>query len=291
MAAPKRHRKRIKMVLPIRVWGTDANGKPFVCLSHTLDVTPHGARIGGFSAVVSPGERIGITRGMQKAHFRVAWVGQRGSPTEDQIGVQLLELDKDVWGLKLPEAEPDDYNAAESRNNAAAAPVSAPPAPPRPDTAYITDQVRKAVQQLQRVEELIKNSSVDRAVLREFRTSVSHARNTSWAVEKWLAGGKAEDPYSVLVFLNTERVQTAAFMCAALAQDFPNIRTTIPKATLESLLQSVGDLFAQLANFEFEGDAAAEGATPPSDEVAPAPSPTDFETVAEQASANGNGEF
>ncbi len=291
MAAPKRHRKRIKMVLPIRVWGTDANGKPFVCLSHTLDVTPHGVRIGGFSAVVSPGERIGITRGMQKAHFRVAWVGQRGSPTEDQIGVQLLELDKDVWGLKLPEAEPDDYNAAESRNNAAAAPVSAPPAPPRPDTAYITDQVRKAVQQLQRVEELIKNSSVDRAVLREFRTSVSHARNTSWAVEKWLAGGKAEDPYSVLVFLNTERVQTAAFMCAALAQDFPNIRTTIPKATLESLLQSVGDLFAQLANFEFEGDAAAEGATPPSDEVAPAPSPTDFETVAEQASANGNGEF
>lgn len=291
MAAPKRHRKRIKMVLPIRVWGTDANGKPFVCLSHTLDVTPHGARIGGFSAVVSPGERVGITRGMQKAHFRVAWVGQRGSPTEDQIGVQLLELDKDIWGLKLPEAEPDDYGAAEARNNAAAAPVSAPAVPRRLDTAYITDQVRKAVQQLQRVEELIKNSSVDPAVLREFRTSVSHARNTSWAVEKWLAGGKAEDPYSVLVFLNTERVQIAASMCAALAQEFPNIRTTIPKATLESLLQSVGELFSQLANFEFEEDAAADGATPPSGEVAPASSPTDFEIVAEQASANGNGEF
>src|SRR5690242_15194989 len=102
MSEAKRSRKRVKMVLPIRVWGTDSSGKPFVCLAHTLDVTPNGARIGGFGPPVNVGERIGITRGMKKAHFRVAWIGRVSSPTEEQIGVELLDADRDIWGLQLP---------------------------------------------------------------------------------------------------------------------------------------------------------------------------------------------
>ena len=49
----QRKNSRTKMVLPLRVWGTDANGNPFVQLAHTLDVSAHGARLAGFRAALS----------------------------------------------------------------------------------------------------------------------------------------------------------------------------------------------------------------------------------------------
>ena len=41
----KRKNSRTKMVLPLRVWGTDATGKTFMLMAHTLDVSPTGARL------------------------------------------------------------------------------------------------------------------------------------------------------------------------------------------------------------------------------------------------------
>ena len=75
----QRKNSRTKMVLPLRVWGTDANGNPFVQLAHTLDVSAHGARLAGFRAALSAGDIVGVQYRLQKSQFRVAWVGRPGS--------------------------------------------------------------------------------------------------------------------------------------------------------------------------------------------------------------------
>jgi hypothetical protein len=249
MAAPKRHRKRIKVVLPIRVWGTDANGKPFVSLSHTLDVTPTGARIGGVTDAVAPGDRVGITRGMKKAHFRVAWVGTPGTPSEGQIGVELLEAGKDIWGLRLPDPEPDHYATTDKETAVQASPVQAMPQ----TDSDLADQLRKTAAQLHQMEQLTHNGSTH-SLVKEFRSSFIHARNTAEALERTLSQPGADDSYSLRVAVNSERVRVASSLCAELARDLCNVRSMIPRSSLEQLLQHVGDLFAQLSNFEIELD-------------------------------------
>ncbi len=263
MSPLKRSRKRVKTVLPIRVWGTDAAGKPFVSLAHTLDVTPTGARIGSFSVKVSPGDRIGITRGMQKAHFRVVWVGTPGSPSEEQIGVELLDADKDIWGIRLPEAEPDDYGAAENRKGASLPAVS-PRSAPLPRQDQLSEQLHRTVAQLEQILKAFSGSGCDSPLLEEFCATAAHARSSSIALQAWL-GEKhgSANSFSGLLTVNAERVKLASLLCASLARDFPAVRSMIPKSSLDALMQAVGDLFAQLANFELEVDESGSCQTEP----------------------------
>lgn len=259
MTAPNRTRKRIKMVLPIRVWGTDASGKPFVSLAHTLDVTPGGARIGGFTTPVTQGERIGITRGMKKAHFRVCWIGVEGTPNANQIGVQLLEVEKDIWGLRLPEAEPDEYGASQNRKASAAAAAAQAGPETQLNLAEAAEQLRATTSQLQQVEEATAGLPVPPALLEEFHRAISHARNTSSAVEQALTSSSQPlESSSANQFVSTERVKLAVSVCSAIAGDFKSVRGAVSRSSLAQLLHHVGELFAHLANFELEVDEEGE---------------------------------
>ena len=100
------------MVLPLRVWGTDTTGKTFMLMAHTLDVSPTGARLGGFRSQVAPGEIVGVQYRLQKQQFRVAWVGRPGTSRDSQIGIEYLNRDRKILGLELPDAEVvDEYQA------------------------------------------------------------------------------------------------------------------------------------------------------------------------------------
>jgi hypothetical protein len=115
----QRKNSRTKMVLPLRVWGTDANGNPFVQLVHTLDVSARGARLAGFRAAVSAGDIVGVQYRLQKSQFRVAWVGRPGSVKSDQIGIEYLEAEKKIFGLDLSaELFTDEYQAPETEDQA-----------------------------------------------------------------------------------------------------------------------------------------------------------------------------
>jgi hypothetical protein len=252
------------MVLPIRVWGTDEAGKPFVCLAHTLDVTPKGARIGSFSAMVKTGERIGITRGTKKAHFRVAWIGQASTPTEEQIGVELIDAKEDIWGLQLPGPEPDEYKRDAARNETLS-PSTPNSANPNELTAYLRDLAER----LQAGQNLVQQTWLHSAVVEEFLAASSQVRNISHVIARSLNDqGASEDAHSLLVLLNTQRVQTACSICAALTKDLPVVRSMLPRQLLENLVQDVGNLFALAANFEvvdagpaFAGDSFEDGSS------------------------------
>ena len=106
----KRDRKRTKAVLPIRVWTTNPSGGTQSHLAHTLDITDHGVRLGGFRGAVTAGEAIEIQHHHKKAKFRVVWL--RGVPNsqEKQIGAECLEANTTIWQVELPD-EDDLYDS------------------------------------------------------------------------------------------------------------------------------------------------------------------------------------
>lgn len=97
----RRFEERIAISVPVRVWGMDANGKPFSQSATTLDITRTGARLGGLNAPLQQGDTIGIQHGTEKARFRVVWAGRPGGSQNGQAGVYCLEQPKYIWGVSL----------------------------------------------------------------------------------------------------------------------------------------------------------------------------------------------
>jgi hypothetical protein len=100
------------MRLPVRIFGTDADGRVFSESIFTVDISHTGAKLSGVQARIKPGEVIGITHGKNKSRFCVKWVGQPGTPLAGQIGVLNISPEKYIWDLTLPAAGFDPYKSA-----------------------------------------------------------------------------------------------------------------------------------------------------------------------------------
>ncbi len=101
----RRTETRIIMEVPVRLWGTDADGKPFNLECRTLDISRVGARIEGVSARLKQGDIIGIQSAFGKARFRVTWVGHEGSHAYGKISVCCVEPGKCIWDPKFLSAK------------------------------------------------------------------------------------------------------------------------------------------------------------------------------------------
>ncbi len=109
-----RRKLRLKMVLPVRIWGNDVEGKSFSQLAHTLDITSSGARLGGLRVLLNPREVIWLQCRHRKTQFRVIWTGRPGGAREHQAGIECIEEVRNIWGLELEDqAEADSYEAPE----------------------------------------------------------------------------------------------------------------------------------------------------------------------------------
>jgi hypothetical protein len=104
-----RKEQRTRMLLPVRIWGLDSEGVLFDLDARTIDVTPIGARLAGITCRLHRGAAIGVQCGNSKARFRVVWVGAAGGPKQDQIGIQLIDVGKYIWGKPLARTMGDDY--------------------------------------------------------------------------------------------------------------------------------------------------------------------------------------
>jgi hypothetical protein len=96
----KRRHKRVKMVLPLRIWAKDAANKPFQELAHTLDITPVGARLAAVHHSLKPGDRLMVQYRQRKIQFRVVWIRPMEGTQEFQVGVEAIG-GGDTWGLEL----------------------------------------------------------------------------------------------------------------------------------------------------------------------------------------------
>src|SRR5206468_10643390 len=99
----KRREPRVELQLPIRVFGTDINGKAFSEKIVTIDVSRRGVKLSRVQAQIKVGETIGMTYGQTKGRFVVRWVGTIGTPREGQIGIEYTSQEKQFWGVPLTE--------------------------------------------------------------------------------------------------------------------------------------------------------------------------------------------
>ncbi len=88
---------RLEADLPLRVWGLDADGKPFTQAAHARNVSPQGVLISGVDANLKPGDVIGVQFEQKKARCRVIWIVDAGGILKNQAGLQLLEGQECPW--------------------------------------------------------------------------------------------------------------------------------------------------------------------------------------------------
>src|SRR6058998_755288 len=105
----KRREPRVELQLPIRVFGTDINGKAFSEKIVTIDVSRRGVKLSRVQAQIKVGETIGMTHGQTKGRFVVRWVGAIGTPRAGQIGIEYTSPEKPFWSVPLPEPTTDDF--------------------------------------------------------------------------------------------------------------------------------------------------------------------------------------
>lgn len=109
----KRREPRKPIEVPIRIVGTDSEGKIFSENVTTIDVSQNGARLGGVRAQVKLEESIRATYGENKVNFRVKWAGEAGSPKEGQIGLLNLAPERPFWDFPVPPGAIDNFRFAE----------------------------------------------------------------------------------------------------------------------------------------------------------------------------------
>ena len=105
----QRREPRKAVTLPVRIFGTDAHGRPFSANVFTLNVSRDGAAVSGVKAEIKVGEIIGLTYGKNKGRFRVAWVGQPATPDVGRIGLINVSPEKPLWEFPLPEPALDEF--------------------------------------------------------------------------------------------------------------------------------------------------------------------------------------
>jgi GAF domain-containing protein len=133
------------MVLPVRIAGHEPDGKAFSLLSHTLDFSRQGARLGGVQASLQVGDEITVEYKRNRGRFKVRWVDN----ARRQVGVENLDPEKFVF-FDLPvDTYADDVDEMRSRQQqekvkaafTSAADAATMPPPGQSDTAAKPDPV------------------------------------------------------------------------------------------------------------------------------------------------------
>ncbi len=254
-----RRQPRVKCVLPVRVVGTDSEGKPFEQLSCTLDISGQGARLSGIRAPLVAGTTVQVYYKNRRAPFRVMWVGAAGSRTEAQVGVVTADPEAHFWREVPTERRYiDEYHAIERREQekvAASREVHAKAASPE----EINSRLQATTEELLDVAKLLERGMVDAAALQQFRQALAYVRNTSWILQQWLElKEKSEERFPLLRMLNTERLRIATNVCNELAAFLTSVKIQLDPNLMQQFITAVQQLFLIISAAE-EGKAA--GAT------------------------------
>ena len=111
---------RFNTDLSVRVFGIDADSRPFSEDSQLRNISDHGARIQGIVKQLKPGDIIGIRLHGRKARCKVAWA------------INLEPIDRNQAGVRVLAGEPCPWQEEREKQEAiGTAPVSRTPPPAR----------------------------------------------------------------------------------------------------------------------------------------------------------------
>lgn len=93
----KRPETRVAIKILVRVWGLDAEGRPFFQNAHAGNISSEGALLTGINHPLKAGDVIGVQHEDKKARFKVIWVINAGGPRNIDAGVQILMGQRSPW--------------------------------------------------------------------------------------------------------------------------------------------------------------------------------------------------
>ncbi len=86
----KRPESRVTADIPVRVWGMDADGKPFFQSGLAGSLSSEGAQLTHLHHCLKAGDTVGIQYGEKKARFKVIWANPSVIPRKNKAGVLIL---------------------------------------------------------------------------------------------------------------------------------------------------------------------------------------------------------
>lgn len=93
----KRPESRVAADIPVRVWGMDAEGKPFFQSGLANNLSSEGAQLTHLHHCLKVGDMIGIQYGDKKARFKVIWSTPSVAPRKNKAGVAILPGQLSPW--------------------------------------------------------------------------------------------------------------------------------------------------------------------------------------------------
>jgi len=95
----RRRQQRVFVELPVKIWGMDANARPFTQPASLRTISGGGATLQGVSARLKPGSVVDLQYQGTKAQFRVVWMGKAGTEMQGEVGVESLSADQRLWDV------------------------------------------------------------------------------------------------------------------------------------------------------------------------------------------------
>jgi len=93
----KRPESRLSTEIPVRVWGMDADGKPFFQNATASNLSSEGALLTRLGHPLKMGEIVGIQYGETKARFEIKWVKAVGVTKVFEAGVRIMQGQIAPW--------------------------------------------------------------------------------------------------------------------------------------------------------------------------------------------------
>jgi hypothetical protein len=88
---------RVAAELPVRVWGMDADGKPFFQNATASNLSSEGALLSRIQHPLKMGEILGVQYGDKKARFEIKWVKAVALPKTIDAGVRIHPNQSVPW--------------------------------------------------------------------------------------------------------------------------------------------------------------------------------------------------
>lgn len=119
----------------IRVFGMDADSRPFSQTAHAQNISDSGAKLSGLEKQLRPGDVIGVQFGDKKARCKVMWAVDAGNSHKIEVGVKTLEGQLCPW-----------QNEREIQRANTAAPISRIKPAPKDKRKFARQRIRFSIE-------------------------------------------------------------------------------------------------------------------------------------------------
>ncbi|MGA9642508.1 MAG: PilZ domain-containing protein [Terriglobales bacterium] len=93
---------RLTVDLPVRIWGLNAQGRPFSLRVRAQNISSEGALLSEVESELKVGDVIGVQCDERKARCTVVWAVNTGSLKKNQVGIKLLADQECPWESHIP---------------------------------------------------------------------------------------------------------------------------------------------------------------------------------------------